>query len=363
MKRAYPFAVRDNEDGKEDKPERRHAMKSSLMKALLISFALLFAACGGSAGTETASEEGLLITGTLYTEASAMLVKDATDSGSCIGEVCAMVAYNADGSESQGELDPAENRFRIRVRAGNWMFGFEDGAGNRLGYLAMNGITALTVEDGDEVELGRTRLRKGQAANDDDAVELYSNGIYSYYGRDDDKDGIPAPFDADEPSFDPDLFGVLFLRPHDGQPNVAPCRPVKIVFTKPIDDESVSADTIKVVLSDDTPVSGEFSIWEDAEYGEYEVVFAPAGGYPMGGLIGVTIISGPNGVLSDEGEVLAEDVKASFEVRDFGSASQTCHDPDLERQRTRTQEREQERDGEGGGSGNSVNERGRIDEG
>ncbi len=340
-------------------------MKSFLRTAWIMGFAFVLAACGGSTGATTAEEDGRLITGTLDAEASAMTVKAAGEGGSCIGEVCAFVAYDADGGETQGELEPALNRFRVRVRAGNWMFGFENGAGNRLGYLAMNGITALTVEDGDDVELGETRLRNGQAANEEDAAELGSEGIYSYYGWDGDRDGVPSPFDADEPALDPDRFDVLFMRPYDGQLHVAPCRPVKIVFTKPVDDSTVTAESVKVALADGTAVEGTLSIWEDAEFGEYEIGFAPTGGYPMGETIAVTVVSGAEGVLSEAGVELGADIATSFEVRDFGGTSQTCHDPDLERQRTRTQERKREQAGGGNGNddGEGGNGQGGIDEG
>nr|HPM41924.1 Ig-like domain-containing protein [bacterium] len=324
-------------------------MKSFLRIGWVVGFAFVLAACGGSTGTTTAEEDGRLISGTLDAEASAMIVKAAGESGSCIGEVCAFVAYDAEGGETEGELEPALNRFQVRVRTGNWMFGFEDGAGNRLGYLAMNGITALALEDGEDIDVGRARLRGGQAALEEDVEDLGGNGIYSYYGEDNDRDGVPAAFDEDEPPFDADAFDVLFLRPHDGQLHVAPCRPIKIVFTKAIDDATVTADTVKVALEDGTPVAGTLSIWEDAEYSEYEVGFAPAGGYPKGERISVTVASGAAGVLSEAGDQLGADIETSFEVRDWGGTSQTCHDPDQERQQIRTQERERAREGDGSG--------------
>jgi hypothetical protein len=328
-------------------------MKRIIRTAGLLVFALSLAACGGSTGTTTTAQDGRLITGTLDAAASAMLVKATNASGACLGEVCARVAYNADGTETQGALTPAENRFQVRVRAGNWMFGFEDGAGNRLGYLAMNGITALTVEDGDDLDVGQARLRGGQATLEEDVAELGSLGLYSYYGQDKDRDGMPAAFDPDDPAFDAATFDVLFLRPYDEQLHVAPCRPIKIVFTKAIDDATVTAETVKVALEDSTAIEGTLSVWEDAEYNEYEVTFAPTGGYPMGEAISVTVVSGSAGVLSEAGDELGADIATSFTVRDFGGTSQTCHDPDQERQQIRTQERERARNGDGSGNGNS----------
>ena len=327
-------------------------MKRIIRTGGLLAIVLALAACGGSTGTNTGTteEDGRLITGTLDAEASAMLVKAAEAIDACIGDVCALVATSADGTEAQGELTPAENRFRVRVRAGNWMFGFEDGAGNRLGTLALNGITALAVEDGDDLELGQVRLRDGQAAVDDDVEDLGSKGLYSYYAQDMDRDGLPAAFDADDPALAADAFDVLFVRPFDSQLHVAPCRPIKVVFTQAIDDATATADAIRVALGDGSAVEGTISVWEDAEYHEYEVTFTAASGYPMGEVISITVVSGAEGVLSEAGDPLPADIVTSFTTRDWGAASTTCHDPDLERQQIRTQEREraQEGDGEGG---------------
>lgn len=328
-------------------------MKNIMKTFGALGIAFVLAACGGSSTTDSAAtDEGRLITGTLDSAAAAMVVKAADRSDSCLGEVCAMVAYNADGNETQGELDPAQNRFRVRVRSGNWMFGFENGAGNRLGYLALNGITAFTVEDGDDIEIGHAMLRDGQAIVDGDVENLGVNGLHSYYLQDRDRDGIPASFDADEPAIDLSVFDVLFVRPYDAQLHVAPCRPIKVVFTKALDEATVTADTVKVALADGTAVIGTLSVWEDAEYNEYESTFAPTGGYPMGEEITLTIVSGSSGVLSKEGEALPADVTTSFTVRDFGGTSQVCHDPDAERQQIRVQERERARQsGDGGQSG------------
>lgn len=352
--RVSPATVRDNEHmGTEhDKPERGHAMKRSISTALVFAFALFLSSCGGSSDTSSVEEEGRIISGTLDAGISAIAAKAAEESGSCIDSVCAVVAYSANGSPTRGEIDPAQNRFRIRVRAGNWVFGFEDGDGNRLGYLAMNGITAFTVEDGDDVEIGMVRLQDGQATNEADLLGLGSNGLYSYYGRDADRDGLPMEFDADDPAFDPNSFDVMMIQPYDGRIHVAPCRSVKVAFTKEIDESSVTPDSVRVTLEDGTPVDGTLSVWEDAEYDEHVVSFTPANGYPLGSAIGVSIISGADGVLSAEGEELSDDVETAFFVRDFGGTGQTCHDPDQEQRQIRTQQREQVRlGGEGGGNG------------
>lgn len=324
-------------------------MKNLVKSFGVLALVALIGACGSGSSTTTATDEGRFITGELETtDVLASVVKAASDA-SCVGEVCAMIAYGSDGLEKEGEIDPATNRWRVRVRSGNWMFGFLDGAGQRLGYLAMNGITSLTVEDGADVDLGQMRLRDGEMVMNDDVADLGGNGIYSFYGQDADHDGVPNLFGDDEPAIDTSVFNVLFIRPYDGQPHVAPCRPVKAVFTQPLDETTVSAATIKVEMDDGTPVDGTLSIWEDAEFNEYEVTFAPAGGFEMGAAINVIVVSGANGVLSKEGEALPADAATSFTVRDFGSTSMTCHDPDGERQLIRTQERERAGSGDGEG--------------
>ncbi len=319
-------------------------------RLLVLALALGLAACGSQ--SDTVSDEGRLISGTIDV-AAASVSKALADDPSCIGSICAVRAYESDGSQVPGEIDPALNRWRVRVRAGNWMFGFLDGDGNRLGYLAMNGILAVTVDDGDDVELGNMRLAGGEMVMDEDVEGLGLDGIRSYRGRfgDRDFDGIPAEFDGDEDelSYDPSAFDVILVRPHDGQTNVAPCRPIKIAFSQPIDDATVTNASIAVELADGTPVDGTFEIWkgyeiEGFEEEEYEVKFLPAGGYPMGSEISVTVLSGPEGVLSEEGEELPEEITVSFTVRDFGGTSFTCHDPDDELRQEMLRERERERE-------------------
>ncbi len=315
-------------------------MKKISKILLVLAVTFFVAACGSSTSTTT-EDEGRLITGEIESEVAASVVKDYGASG-CIGDVCAVAAYGSDGSQKEGEIDPANNRWRVRVRNGNWMFGFLDGNGQRLGYLALNGITALTVEDGEDVDLGQMRLRNMEMAMLDDIAGLGGDGIYSFYGQDSDADGIPNEFGDDEGVIDTALFSVLFIRPYDEQPHVAPCRPVKIVFTKPLDDATVTNATVKIEKDDGTPVDGTLSVWEDAQYSEYEVTFAPAGGYEMATVINVTVVSGAGGILSENAEELATDMHTSFTVRDFGSSSMTCHDPDGERQLIRVQERERQ---------------------
>jgi hypothetical protein len=326
-------------------------MKTSKI-IVVVAVALLLTACGSSSGTS--SDEGRLITGTIDGAAASLSKAESADS-SCLGEVCAVRAYGSDGGQVEGEVDPAQNRWRIRVRAGNWMFGFLDGDGNRLGYLAMNGILAVTVEDGDDVDLGGMGLMDGEMVMHGDAEGLGADGIRSYRGRfgDRDFDGVPAEFDDDEDelSYDPAAFDAILIRPYDGQLHVAPCRPIKIAFSQAIDDATVTAESVVVTLADGTPVDGTFEIWEGYEVEgdedeEYEVKFLPAGGYPMGSEVILTVLSGPDGVLSETGEELPADISTSFTVRDFGGTSLTCHDPDDEHRQEMLRERERERERE-----------------
>lgn len=324
-------------------------IKRTISLMITVALALALAGCGGSsAGTEETTDEGRLITGEVLTEAAASVAKAQAVEGSCLGEVCSVAAMNSEGEEVAGEIDPATNRWRVRLRAGNWMIGFLDGDGQRLGSLALNGITALTIEDGDDVDLGRMYFRNNQMNMDDDVEGLGEDGIFSYYGQDSDRDGIPAAFE-DELAFNPDAFNVLFIRPFDGQPHVAPCRPVKIVFTKALSEISVTADTVQVTYEDGSPVAGELSVWDDAQYHEYEVTFTPIGGFEMDATVMITVASGENGVASADGDLLDADVSTSFIVRDWGSTSTVCHDPDHERQRLRHQNREQNGSGPAGG--------------
>jgi Bacterial Ig-like domain len=340
-------------------------MKGHSMRHLFLGCSLLVASvaavalggCGSSSDAiSTADDEGRLITGTIdATSGAALTVKSLGASASCLGEICAVRATNADGSEVQGEVLPALNQWRIRVRAGNWMFGFEDGNGQRLGTLAMNGILAMTIEEGDDVDLGPMRLRDRLMIMDQDREGLGTRGIHSFVGAagDRDYDGIPSEFDPDEDaaSYDPAVFDLLLLRPYDGQPHVAPCRPVKFVFNQALDDATVTSDAILVTLEDGTPVAGTFAIWEDDAYNEYEVKFLPEGGFPMGATVLVTVLSGEDGVKSADGAALPADVSTAFTVRDWGSTSDTCHDPDGELQQLRIQERQRVQDGSGSGDG------------
>jgi hypothetical protein len=343
------------------KQKRRWTMKNLKGYLVILGISLLavaaifaLAGCGSSSdGTQTATDEGRLITGTFDTSAAAITVKSLGTPASCAGEVCAVRAYNADGSEVQGEVLPAENRWRVRVRNGNWMFGFEDGSGQRLGYLAMNGILAVTVEDGSDVDLGQMRLRDRLMLMDQDRAGLGTEGLYGFVGAsgDRDRDGIPSEFDPDEDvaAYDPAVFNLLLIRPYDGQPHVAPCRPVKIVFNQPLDDATVTNDRILVTLEDGTPVAGALEIWEDEEYKEYEIKFLPEGGFPMGAKVLVTVVSGDTGIKSAAGATLPADISSAFTVRDYGSTSDVCHDPDGERQQLRIQQREQAQNGSGSG--------------
>ncbi len=326
-------------------------MKTAKKMIWTIFAVLLLAGCGSSSDTAStsATSDGRLITGTIDTSATTSLAKSATPSADCIGDVCAVRAYGSDGTEIQGEIVQAENRWRLRVRNGNWMFAFLDGNGQRLGLLALNGITAFTVGDGDDLEVGAAQFRNGYMINENDVEGLGLRGMSSYHGRDADRDGIPAEFDDDDPPIDADVFAVWFIRPFDAQPHVAPCRPVKIAFTQPLNDATVTSDTVKVLnAADASAIAGTLKVEEDLAENEYEVKFLPDGGYPMGATIEVTIVSGTSGVLSETGKPLAADVATSFTVRDFGGTSMTCHDPDEEMAQLREQQREQEQSGNPG---------------
>ena len=332
---------------------------NTIIRAIGIAVACAAIAGCGSSSDQSVSDDGRLLTGTLDSAAAAMVIKAADGSADCVGDVCGVIALGSDGSQVQGEILPAENRWRVRVRAGNWMFGFLDGNGNRLGTMALSGITALTIDEGDDVDLGQMRLMNGYVFSEEEVAGLGFLGVRSYHGQDADHDGIPNAFGDDEPLIDPSVFAVLQVKPFDGQPHVAPCRPLKIEFTQTPDQATLTADTIQVSLAaDGSVVAGTISYEEDLVDGEYNVKFAPIGGWEMGAVVNVLVVSGDAGVLSATGEPLAADVATSFTVRAFGGTSMTCHEPDDEYQQLQLRQREQAREGSGDGSGDGSGEGG-----
>ncbi len=338
---------------------------NTIIRLFGVGCALMLIAGCGSSSDQTAADDGRLLTGTLESTAAAMVIKATDGSAACAGEVCGVIAMGSDGSQVRGEVVPAENRWRIRVRAGNWMFGFLDGDGNRLGTMALSGITALAIDDGDDVDLGLMRLMNGYVFSEEEVAGLGFLGIRSYHGQDADRDGIPNAFGDEETLIDPSVFAVLQVKPFDGQPHVAPCRPLKIEFTQAPDAATLNADTIRVTLAaDGSAIAGTISSEEDPVDGEYSAKFAPTGGWEMGAVVNVLVVSGDAGVLSATGAPLAADVATSFTVRAFGGTSMTCHEPDDEYQQLQLRQREQARTGDGegeygeGGSGQGGSDQG-----
>lgn len=284
---------------------------------------IILAACGSQV-----TEDGRVISGEIVTDTSTSLAKSVGTQSGCVEDICGVRAYNMQGEGVEGEVDPSTNRWRVRVRAGNWMFAFLDGDGNRLGILSMNGITAVTVEDGGDIDLGPMRWQEGEMMRfmvmDRDRERLGLDGIYACRCGDADHDGIPGALDDDEPPIDLDTFDVLFIRPHDGALYVAPCRPILVVFTQELDEESVN---LLVTYEDGQPVEGTLEILQDGLF------FIPTEPFALGEIITVTVPGGDDGIRSAEGDVLADDLTIQFTVRELCDPDLSCHDPDRERER------------------------------
>ena len=194
-------------------------MKRTTGMVIALMSLMLIASCGsGTSDTsDTASEA--VVSGAIDASLSAQ-VSELDEGGEvCIGEVCGIVAYGEDGTTMEGEVNGESYTWRVTVSEGSWMFAFVDADGNQLGYLEINGARLLEIA-GDDVETGTFRYRHGMIEHMGD---MEWHDCRAPHDQDSDFDGIPYPFD-DEEELDPDIFAVLFLRPFDGAPNVAPCK-------------------------------------------------------------------------------------------------------------------------------------------
>jgi hypothetical protein len=300
-----------------------------LMAALLV-----LAGCG--AGTSS-SEEGVLLSGVIDSSSTTSLSKSNNaggESGECIEELCGITAYGADGSEVQGEIDPATMRWRIRVRAGEWMFRCRNRNGERAGNIPINGETMFTIEEReDEVDVGTFRYNNGCLEQVGDMADLGCYGIYPREYLDLDFDGMPADIDDAEPEYDESVFSILSIRPPDGVLHVSPCRPIRIAFNRALDEASVTDATVIVTNADGEVVAGTLRVTVDDEREKYEIVFEPDGGFALEAVISLTVVSGDLGVLSVDGEALTQDAVISFTVTSFQVEDRACYDPHEEQRR------------------------------
>lgn len=308
-------------------------MKKRYVIALMAAL-LVLAGCG--AGTSS-SEDGVLLSGTIDSSSTTSLSKangPGGGSGECVEELCGITAYGADGSEVEGEVDPATMRWRIRVRAGKWMFRCRNHNGEGTGNIPINGETTLTIEEGEEeVDVGTFRYNNGCLEQMEDMADLGCHGIHPSEHLDLDFDGIPSGMDNDEPEYDNSVFSILSIRPHDGVPHASPCHPIRIAFNSALDEASVTDATVIVTNADGEVVEGALRVTADDEREKYEIVFEPTGGFALDSVIALTVVSGDAGVLSIDGEALTQDAVISFTVTSYQIEDRECYDPHEEQRR------------------------------
>jgi Bacterial Ig-like domain len=320
---------------------KESAMKKITRTVLALMGLMLIASCGSGTSDTSDTASGVVVSGAVDSSLSAQVADLDEGSEICIGEICGIVAYGEDGTTVEGAVNGESYTWEVRVSDGSWMFAFIDAEGNQLGYLEVNGATLLEIA-GDDVDTGTFRYRHGMVEHMGDMEGMSCRAPHA---QDSDFDGIPYPFN-DEEELDPEIFAVLFLRPFDGAPNVAPCRPVGIGLTKAVDDTTVTAETVIVETEAGEVVDGELTIEENADYETYAVKFTPTDNFAIGEVIVVKILSGEVGMLSEEGESLAADIEISFTVRDFAIEGETCHE--LEPGTNRHRERARHGNGEHG---------------
>jgi len=136
-------------------------MKMRNAIAVIAVFLMLAGCSGGTSSSDSSigsTEEGVLLTGTIDTSDVSLSAAASSGSGEqeCVDELCGVMAYGEDGSEVEGEIDPENMRWRIRLREGNWMLGCRNRNGEREGEISINGMTDITVEEGDEEEKAPT---------------------------------------------------------------------------------------------------------------------------------------------------------------------------------------------------------------
>lgn len=332
--------------------------KTKILTAVIVvlaAFSFLTIGCGSSSGSGE-TDTSRIISGEIVSSDQLLLSKsaalvDGVGEASCIDTVCSVRAMNTLGEGENGQIFRETNRWQVRLRHGTWMIGFYDGGGELVGRLEVNGEQAFRLESGGDLDLGMMTLRNRFMMMLGDVAGLGENGFRSAYGQDLDFDGVPDDIDDDVAAddYDPSVFSIIKVKPFDGQENVAPCRPVKIVLNQPLDETTINSDSIIVKNSLDETVEGVFSYFldEDSETGvtEYVIKFAQAGGFELGDQISVSVPSKIDGLLNVDGEPLEKDYAWAFIVRDFGGTSYTCHDCDEEYYQWR--ERERERAGNG----------------
>ncbi len=309
----------------------------ALMAAFLCSILAMNIGCGS---TDTSAEDRL-ISGSIDTSVDSDLSKSFLFSQKkrllrIEWRIFASVrAMNANGEEVDGLIYRESSRWEVRLRAGQWIIAFYENDGELAGHFELNGMMAFQIEDGDDIDVGRVRFlnRRGMRTEDlEDLAEIRQSR--SAFGADSDFDGIPDLLDQNilGELLDVSIFQVISIRPFDGASYVAPCRPVKIYFSAPIDETTLNATSVSV-LEDGIPVDGilSYEVVEEESFDgeavtEYVVKFTPDSNYPLGSALDIIILGGVDGLLSSTGEQLPASYDFSFTVRDFGEMGSQCYD-------------------------------------
>ncbi|MFH1874063.1 MAG: Ig-like domain-containing protein [Pseudomonadota bacterium] len=319
-------------------------------KILTIMFGVVLVLAGcGLASDNTTDATTRLISGEIITAESSLVLKSANvqpaeNEADCIDTVCSIRAMNTLGEGENGELTRANNRWQIRLRAGTWMIGFYNNVGELKSHLEVNGERAFRLEQGEDLDLGQMQYKNGYMIMQGDQEGLGRNGFRSALGPDCDFAELESCA-----AYDPTVFSIVKVRPFDGHQLVAPCRPIKIVFSQALDEATINENTIIITDADGSLVEGIFIYEEvlDQESGitEYIVKFLPSGGFELGSQITVVVPADSESILNTLGEPLAQEYNWGFTVRDFGATSVTCHDPDQEYNQEQERIRNQQQQG------------------
>lgn len=326
---------------------------TSVMLGLLAGVVISgLTACGSSATSDTVSGDTRVLSGTITdATATASLSKDAayvaSAQSSCIDTECSVRAMNSNGEQENGEMNRETHRWQVRLRAGEWRIGFYNAQGELAGYLDVGDSTTFRLGAGADLDLGLVALMNGFGTLLDDVEGLGELGFRSAYGRDMDLDGSMDELENEISSYDPAIFSIVKVQPFDGKFNVAPCRPVKIYLSQPIDETTLDNSAIAITDAEGAAIEGTFSYEmddsdEDGEITEYIIKFTPSGSFALGAVINIIVPSSADGLLNADGASLDKEYAWSFTIRDFGDTSSECHDMDSEHRQYRERVRNQE---------------------
>lgn len=303
-------------------------MKQGYLLLLIVSLiAGGLTACGSTSDEGVATDTTRLISGEIVTSVSDVAALTRSYDGAvegCVGDVCQVVAIKSDGEEMLGEVLGESFTWRVRLSEGTWMLGFYDSEENHLGYLSMNGSNAFALSAGEDLDLGQVYFQNGQGVLLEDMANMAQNGFAFAHGQDTDLDGILDDFDDDAPGYDPSIFSVIRSAPYANEEMVAPCRPIKIHLSQPIDETSLTSTTVVVTDELENILEGTLTYEENTEDTEYEVEFDPSDGFDLDTLITVTLQADDDGLKNMLGETFQETYAWSFRVRDFEHGTTLC---------------------------------------